>query len=89
MLSPNKVPDPDGFSVLFIKHFGILIRSDLFLMFQDFYDNNFDLSRLNKALIFLIPKVNDASLIRNFRSISLLNCSYKIFSKVLPIIAKR
>lgn len=52
-------------------------------MFQDFYDHNFDLSCLNRVLICLIPKVKDVSSIKNFRPISLLNCSYKIFIKVL------
>lgn len=52
-------------------------------MFQDFYDHNFDLSCLNRALICLIPKVKDSSSIKEYRPINLLNCSYKIFTKVL------
>jgi hypothetical protein len=54
-------------------------------MFQDFHRNNFDLSRLNRAIIYLIPKVKDAKLIKNYRSISLLNCSYNFFPKYLLI----
>jgi Reverse transcriptase (RNA-dependent DNA polymerase) len=52
-------------------------------MFQDFHKNTFDISRFNKALICLISKIKDAKLIINYRPISLLNCSFKIFSKVL------
>jgi Reverse transcriptase (RNA-dependent DNA polymerase) len=52
-------------------------------MFPDFYDHHFDLDRLNRAIICLIPKKQDASYIKYFRPISLLNYSYKIFSKVL------
>lgn len=54
-------------------------------MFNNFYNGNLDLFRLNCALITLIPKVGDASNMKNFRPISLLNCSFKIFSKMLTI----
>jgi hypothetical protein len=36
-------------------------------------------------MLTLIPKVDNASEIKYFRPISLLNCSFKIFSKVLTI----
>jgi hypothetical protein len=42
-----------------------------------------DLYRLNFALITVIPKEKDARTLNKFRPISLLNCSYKIFTKVL------
>jgi hypothetical protein len=43
------------------------------------------LFRLNFAMLTLIPKVEDAIDMKMFRPISLLNCSLKIFSKVLTI----
>jgi Reverse transcriptase (RNA-dependent DNA polymerase) len=52
-------------------------------MFNDFYNLNFDISKLNRAFICLIPKVKDASTVKEFRPINLLNCSFKIFTKVL------
>jgi hypothetical protein len=52
-------------------------------MFDDFCKGELDLSRLNFALVTLIPKVGDASNMKQFRPISLLNCSFKIFSRLL------
>lgn len=44
-----------------------------------------DLCRLNFAMITLIPKVEGASNMKFFRPISLINCSFKIFSKILTL----
>jgi hypothetical protein len=52
-------------------------------MVRDLHEGTLDLYRPNFALITVIPKEKDARIINNFRPISLLNCSYKIFSKVL------
>jgi hypothetical protein len=52
-------------------------------MVQAFQEGDLDLFRLNFACLTLIPKVEDAMEMRNFRLISLLNCSFKIFSKLL------
>jgi hypothetical protein len=52
-------------------------------MFEDFYKGELDVYRLNFALVTLVPKVNEACNMKQFRPISLLNCSFKIFSKLL------
>jgi hypothetical protein len=44
-----------------------------------------DLFRLNFVMLTLIPKVENASEMKNFRPISLLNYSFKIFSKLLAM----
>jgi hypothetical protein len=51
-------------------------------MFSEFYEGRLDLFRLNFALLTLIPKVEDATDMKMLRPISLLNCSFKFFSKV-------
>jgi hypothetical protein len=51
--------------------------------FDDLHKGNLNLFRLNFAMITLIPKVIDARDMKNFRHISLITCSFKIFSKVL------
>lgn len=38
---------------------------------------------LNFVLVTLVPKVSDACNMKQFRPISLLNCSFKMFSKLL------
>lgn len=42
-----------------------------------------DISKLNLASICLIPKREDASIIKNYRPISLINCSFKLITKLL------
>lgn len=54
-------------------------------MFEDFHKDRLDLYRHNCALVTLIPKVGEATNIKQFRPISLLNCSFKKFSKILTI----
>jgi hypothetical protein len=60
-----------------------VIKEDLIEMFDDFYMEELDLYRLNFALITVIPKEQDVRTMNKFRPISLLNCSHKIFTKVL------
>ena len=52
-------------------------------LFEDFHKGTLDISRLNFAILTLVPKEQDASAMKKFRPISLLNCSFKIFTKVL------
>lgn len=52
-------------------------------MFEDFYKGELDVYRLNFALVTLVSKVNEACNMKQFRPISLLNCSFKMFSKLL------
>ena len=52
-------------------------------MFADFYKGELDIYRLNFALVTLVPKFNDACNMKQFRPVSLLNCSFKMFSKLL------
>jgi hypothetical protein len=78
-------PGPDGLPFLFYQKFWDVVKGDLVALFEDFHKGNLDLSRLNFALVTLIPKVGDATNIKQFRPISLLNCSFKIFSKLLTL----
>jgi hypothetical protein len=42
-----------------------------------------NIARINYATIILIPKEDEATTLKKFRPISLINCSFKIFSKAL------
>lgn len=73
-------------SLSFFYHkFWDLIKKDLVDMFEDFHKGKIDIYRINCALVTLIPKVGEASNMKQFRPISLLNCSFKIFSKILTL----
>jgi len=76
-------PGPDGFPFLFYQKFWDLIKEDIVGMFLDFHKGELSLSRLNFAMLTLIPKVEDANNMKFFRPISLINCSFKIFSKAM------
>jgi hypothetical protein len=76
-------PGPDGISFMFYQKYWEVIKGDFLEMFEDYYKGELDLYRLNFALITVIPKEKDARTMNKFRPISLLNCSYKIFTKVL------
>jgi hypothetical protein len=74
---------PNGFGASFFKKFWNLIKKDLSMMFSDFYAGKLDIQRLNFGVITLIPKIKEASDIRQYRPICLLNVDFKIFTKVL------
>jgi hypothetical protein len=78
-------PGPDGVSFMFYQHYWDIVKADLLSMFNDFHQGKLDLHRLNFALITLIPKEEGARTMKKFRPISLINCSFKIFSKALTL----
>jgi hypothetical protein len=79
----NGAPGPDGLSFMFYQSFWDVVKTDLVEMFHAWHGDNLDLYRLNFAMITLIPKENEAKSMKKFRPISLLNCSFKIFTNVL------
>jgi hypothetical protein len=60
-----------------------IVKFDLLEMFDDWFEDRLDIYRLNFAMITLIPKEEDARSMKKFRLISLLNCSFKIFTKAV------
>jgi hypothetical protein len=68
---------------MFYQKFWDLVKNDLLELFSDFHKDKLDLCRLNFALRTIIPKEKDARTMSKFRSISPLDCSYKMFTKVL------
>jgi hypothetical protein len=68
---------------MFYQCFWDIIKYDLINLFEDWFEGDLDIIRLNFAMITLIPKENDAREMKKFRPFSLLNCSFKKFTKVL------
>jgi hypothetical protein len=52
-------------------------------LIRGFKVESFSIARLNYAMIVLLPKEEEAKILKKIRPISLINCSYKIFSKAL------
>ena len=86
----NKSPGHDGFGVEFYKVFWDTIGT-MFLQTLQYSLKEGELTQSQRrAVITLIQKKGkDETLIKNWRPISLLNCDYKIFSKVLSLRIKQ
>ena len=82
----NKSPGHDGFGVEFYKTFWDTIGT-MFLQTLKYSLSEGELTESQRrAVITLIQKKGkDETLIKNWRPISLLNCDYKIFTKVLSL----
>jgi hypothetical protein len=74
---------PDGLCFLFYQKFWDVIKDDLMVLLKGLQKGSLDLFRINFATLTLIPKVENAFGMKNFRPISLLNCSFKIFGRML------
>jgi hypothetical protein len=82
-LKHNKAPGPDGFLAEFYQIFRKTNKVDLMALFKDFYEDKLPLFNLNFEIITLLLKQKEASHIKQFRPICLLNVSFKIFTKVM------
>lgn len=77
----NSAPEPDGFFVAFFKKLWPVLKNLVYSIIQGFCLGTVDISRLNYAVLSLIPKVNSADSIRQFRPIALINNLAKFPSK--------
>ena len=75
----NKAPGPDGFPAEFYQVFWEVIKDDLMALFADFHNEDLNLFSLNFGIITLIPKVQEATKIQQYRPICVLNVSFKFF----------
>jgi hypothetical protein len=81
----NTSPGIDSISNRFIKHFWYIFRKPLFDYANACYLSGMLTNNFRCAKIRLIPKKGDTSLVKNWRPISLLNCFYKIISRVISL----
>jgi hypothetical protein len=78
----NKAPRPDGFPAEFYQVFWGVIKDDLLAVFHEFHKDTLDLFSLNFGIITLIPKIENATKIQQYRPICVLNVSFKIITKL-------
>ncbi|GKC25623.1 RNA-directed DNA polymerase, eukaryota [Tanacetum coccineum] len=79
----NKSPGPDGFSFEFSRKYWLFIDQDIFMAVKDFFMNVCFPRGCNSSFIALIPKIQDAKFVKDFRPISLIGSVYKIIAKIL------
>jgi hypothetical protein len=82
-LGLNKAPSLDGMTGLFYKSYWPIVKSSVVLSVQSFFRCGLMLKEFNHTNIALIPKVDNLSLVNQFRPISLTNFNYKIISEIL------
>lgn len=83
MLPNDKCPGPDGFTNEFIKKCWYTVKNDFYDLCWAFQNNNACLQSINTSFITLVPKNQSPTSISNYRSISLLNSSMKLITKLL------
>lgn len=84
-LPNDKSPGPDGFNNEFIKKCWQFTAQDFYDFCDNFHQGNLCTRSINTSYITLIPKVDAATRVNEFRPISLLNSSMKIISKLVEI----
>nr|GEY84659.1 RNA-directed DNA polymerase, eukaryota [Tanacetum cinerariifolium] len=79
----DKAPRPDGFTFGFFRRFWDLIKCDVFYAVRYFFMHCDIPKGCNPSFIALIPKDQNANLVKDFRPISLIGSLYKIIAKIL------
>ncbi len=85
----NTAPGIDSISNKFIKTFWPFFRKPLFEYTKTCYVKGNLTDNFRSAKIRLIPKKGDLTKLNNWRPISLLNCFYKIISRVIAMRLRR
>ncbi|KAK1630801.1 hypothetical protein QYE76_005116 [Lolium multiflorum] len=83
-LPSDRAPGPDGFTGAFYQRAWPVIKHDIMAGVRKLgVGDGRGFGRLNRALITLIPKRQDAMEVKDFRPISLVHSFSKLFSKML------
>ncbi|WOL04577.1 mitochondrial import receptor subunit TOM40-1-like [Canna indica] len=88
-MGKDKALGPDGLSAEFFIATWSIISGDITRVLNELMFENGEMERVNKSFIILIPKVNGANTISQFRPISLTTSIIKILSKILATKLKR
>jgi hypothetical protein len=82
-LPSGKSPGPDGFNTDFMKKCWSVISSDFHAICSSFYDGTICMQSINGSYITLLPKNSSPVSVNDYMSISLLNSSVKLLTKIL------
>jgi len=84
-MKKNKAAGPDKISIDFYQACWDIVKNDLLDMFSEFHQGILNVSMVNYGIITLLPKIQEAERIHQYRPICLLNCIYKLITKVLTL----
>lgn len=82
-LRNNKAPGEDGISSEILKAGGQILASNIHIIIMQIWENEVIPEEWKEVIVILIHKKGDKLECSNYRGISLINCAYKIFSKLL------
>ncbi|KAL0293622.1 UNVERIFIED_CONTAM: hypothetical protein Sradi_6926800 [Sesamum radiatum] len=82
-IDETKAPGPDGYSAGFYKAAWPVIGVEVTQAILEFFRTGRLLKQINTTLISLIPKVNNPTVVAEFRPISCCNVLYKAITKIL------
>ena len=82
-LNAEGAPEPDGIPVFFYKDCWDRVALDVVALMDEFHASSARMDSINRAYIALLPKVQGAEQVGDFRPISLSNSIYLIIAKVL------
>ncbi|GJV02398.1 RNA-directed DNA polymerase, eukaryota [Tanacetum coccineum] len=79
----NKSPSPDDFTFEFFRRYWKIIDDDVVAAVFQFFSSGTFLPGCNSSFIALIPKMQEAKVVKDFRPISLIGSVYKIVATIL------
>lgn len=82
-LAKNKASGPDGIPNEFVQKYWPDLKGDLSSIVFGFFNNQIDLTDINRADVVMIPKTDTPLVVGEFRPISVINIIPKIISKIL------
>ncbi|XP_056691739.1 uncharacterized protein [Spinacia oleracea] len=82
-INVNKAPGLDGFNSLFFHKTWSIVKADIYNEIREFFDTGVLLKPINNTAVTLIPKIQNASTVKDFRPIACCSVVYKIISKIL------
>mgnify|MGYP000862446350 CR=1 FL=1 len=81
--SRQKDPGPDGFQAHFLQHYWDVCGKEVTSAVLRIVKGVDSAESINESVLVLIPKVENPTLLSQFRPISLCNVVYKIISKMI------
>ena len=82
-LNPNKAPGIDGIPIEFYQKFWDIIKFEMITIIKNIITGKLLQNHQKKAIITLLPKGGDPTLLKTWRPISLICSDVKIISKIL------
>ena len=82
-INDAKAPGVDGFNAFFFKKAWVWIKQDVYAAVLEFFKSGTILKQFNCTSVTLVPKVQNPTLIKDYRPIACCTMVYKLIAKVL------